>query len=206
MIKEYNSISLNEVWELTELPEDKKAIITMWVFRYKKLEDGTLLHKGRLVVLGNKTKPDIDFDSMKTYAPVAKMPSLRVFFSLVVQYNMDMIQLDVVTAFQYALIDKEIYVEIPYFFELCEHDRDLYRRLRRPVLKLKKALYGLPQSPRLWFETINKFLLSLGYVSLDHEPCFYILKDKQGTTINMLLLYVDDMIIAATSTSMLYEI
>ena len=205
--KEFNSINKNNVWELCELPNNRTAIITMWIFKKKQQVDGTLTFKARLVILGNRAKPDIDFNTTRTYAPVAKLPSLRVFFSLVVQFKMHMLQLDVETAFQNAPLDQDIYVHIPHFFNICSSNNpNQLQHYSRPALKLLKALYGLPQSPRLWFETINLFLLSIGYESTDHEPCIYILKDKYNRTINMLVLYVDDMILASTSHQQILQI
>lgn len=62
-------------------------------------------------------------------------------------------------------------------------------------LRLKKALYGLPQAPRAWFQTLDKFFRECGYTSLVHEPCIYI-KVCRDNHIAIMTLYVDDMIIA----------
>ncbi|SLM39122.1 gag-pol polyprotein [Lasallia pustulata] len=88
-------------------------------------------------------------------------------------------QMDVVTAFLYGLIDKDVYVE---YLTGCEHPKD-------KVYKLKKALYGLKQSPRLSYQTISKTLEALGFVRSIHDHSLFLNKIKETYT----TLYVDNM-------------
>ena len=82
-------------------------------------------------------------DYQETFAPVAKVNTVRILLSLVAHYNWQLLQYDVKNAFLHGDLDEEIYTSIPPGFEGNACNK---------VCKLKKALYGLKQSPRAWFE------------------------------------------------------
>jgi len=63
------------------------------------------------------------------------------------------------------------------------------------VCKLNKALYGLKEAPRPWYNHIDEFLLSVGFRKSENDPNLYQSIDDQL----VLLLYVDDLLIAAKS-------
>jgi hypothetical protein len=96
-------------------------------------------------------------------------------------------QMDVVTAFLYAPIDEEIYMKQAPGFE--EPGKE------RLVCRLKKSIYGLKQSPRLWNKVIDKFLKNEKFKVIDADCCIYM-KTKREKTI-MVSLYVDDLLIAS---------
>jgi len=91
--------------------------------------------------------------------------------------------LDVVTAFLNLEIDKVVYAELP------EGVDWLSESPRTGFLRLNKALYGLKQTPRLWHQSIDGFLLSIGFHKSSADHNLYIDTDIHGV---MLLLYVDD--------------
>ena len=97
--------------------------------------------------------------------------------------------MDVVTAFLNPKIDQEdILMKLPQLDnlgDLSEFNLDK----SSSIVRLKKALYGLRQAPRLWFIEINSYLLSLGFNQSTVEPNLYI------TDSAIILLYVDDMLI-----------
>ncbi len=197
-IKELAAIDKNHVWILCERPEGKRLIGTKWVLKIKiDSIDGLTKFKARLVVLGNLAIDGEDFIATYLYAPVAKLPSLRVFISIVVQLGMFIVQVDVDTAFQMAQLDDDIYIGIPECFQLY-YGNEYLQKFRRPCLKLLRALYGLPQSPKAWFETINRVLHDLGYVALNNEPCLYFKMNEYNKLVALTVLYVDDMLIANT--------
>ena len=68
----------------------------------------------------------------------------------------------------------------------------------RYVCKLKKSLYGLKQSPRQWYKRFDSFMMALGYNRSAYDCCVYYNKSKDGSFI-YLVLYVDDMLVAAKS-------
>ena len=78
-------------------------------------------------------------DYQETFAPVAKMNTIRILLSLVSHYNWKLLQYDVKNAFLHSDLDEEIYMNIPLRFEGNTCNK---------VCKLKKPLYGLQQSPR----------------------------------------------------------
>ena len=95
-------------------------------------------------------------------------------------------QMDVKTAFLNGVVEEEVYVEQPLEFET--HDRKTY------VCKLKKYLYGLKQEPKTWYDSINRFLTSLGFSKSKVDSNLYY-KVEEGNPV-ILRLYVDDLFVA----------
>lgn len=94
-------------------------------------------------------------DYQETFAPVAKINTIRILLSLAANYNWHLQQFDVKNAFLHGDLEEEIYMEIPpgYGSNLGTNR----------ACKLKKALYGLKQSPRAWFGRFTKVMLATGY-------------------------------------------
>lgn len=195
--EELEAIQRNRVWTLVERPFGKKIIGTRWVLRSKLTEELIRKLKARLVVLGYQAIDGIDFESLLTFAPVAKMTSFRIFLSIITQYSMVVVQADVDTAFQNAVLDEDIYISLPLMFQECINPPNLMM-YQNPCLKLNRALYGLPQAPKAWFKTIDAVLKAIGYISLNNEPCLYKKVDANGNLIALTVLYVDDLLIANT--------
>ena len=101
--------------------------------------------------------------------------------------DLELEQLDVKTAFLHGELDEEIYMDQPEGF-IVPGKEDF-------VCKLKKSLYGLKQSPRQWYKRFDSFMISHGFERSKYDSCVYI-KFVDGSPI-YLLLYVDDMLIAA---------
>jgi len=113
MKEEYDSLVENGTWVLAKLPHGRVVIKSKWVM---KLKPGYLYliparYKARFVVKGYSKKPDIDYK--ETFPPVVKHDSLRVVLSLVAAFDLDMLQLDVTTAFLNGELAEEIYIEQP---------------------------------------------------------------------------------------------
>lgn len=184
--EEMQSLQDNDTFDLDDsnpIPSHLKALSTKWVFRHKVNADDTIRYKARLVVRGFLQKEGIDFD--QTYAPVATQTSFRLLLVLAARLNWNVRQLDVITAFLNPKIDKEnLWVSIPAgTFNHCPPFPN------GPVLRLKKALYGLRQSPRLWWATIDAAFISLGLTRGVYDTNIYFSKDF------IVLLYVDDTLI-----------
>jgi hypothetical protein len=96
--------------------------------------------------------------------------------ALVAALNLECDQLDVVTAFLNGWLDKdeEVYIRLP----------------NGRLAKLRKALYGLRRSPRLWYEELARFLASIGYKLLEADLCVFI----NPVTSGIVLAYVDDIV------------
>ena len=123
----------NGTWVLVDLPPSCKPIGCKWVFRRKYNTDGSLqTFKARLVTKGFIQKGVDYFD---TYAPMARITSIRVLFSLASIHDLYIHQMDVKTTFLNGDLDKEVYMEQPEGFVLPGN--------KRKVCKLVKSLYGL---------------------------------------------------------------
>ena len=117
----------------------------------KTNEQGLQICKARYVAKGFSQIKDIDFT--ETFSPTAKLTSIRILIQLAVNQNLKLHQLDVKTAYLNAKIDHEIYMEQPRGFEQFDS------RGGKLVLKLKKSIYGLKQSGRMWYNLLHNFLL-----------------------------------------------
>ncbi|KAJ4749927.1 Pol [Rhynchospora pubera] len=139
MQEELNQFERNQVWELVPLPKGKQVIGTKWVFRNKLSEDGIVVrNKARLVAQGFKQQEGIDFE--ETFAPVARLESIRMLLAFAANKDFTLFQMDVKSAFLNGWIDEEVYVQQPPGF--VDHFNPDH------VYKLHKALYGLKQAPR----------------------------------------------------------
>nr|GEY47019.1 hypothetical protein [Tanacetum cinerariifolium] len=142
------------VWILVDLPTGKKAIGTKWVFRNKKDERGIVIkNKARLVTQGYTQEEGIDNDEV--FAPVARIEAIRLFLAYASFMRFMVYQMDVKSAFFYERIEEEVYVYQPPGFKDLDHPDKVY--------KVVKALYGLHQAPRAWYETLANYLLSNGF-------------------------------------------
>eukprot|EP00873_Tetraselmis_striata_P042413 jgi/Tetstr1/462677/TSEL_007643.t1 len=185
---EFNLLEKQGTWVVCELPEERTAIPSKWVFKVKYNADGSIARfKARLVVQGCRQRHGIDY--AETFAPTVKFTTIRVLFAIAVQYGWNIHQVDVDTAFLYAPVEEEIYMRPPPGYEQ-------YDAKGRPmVLRLLKSLYGLKQSPRNWHNTLHKFLVCYGFQQLKSDPGAYVYW-QGGQLICILVVYVDDMIFA----------
>ncbi|GJY35446.1 retrovirus-related pol polyprotein from transposon TNT 1-94 [Tanacetum coccineum] len=139
MQEELNQFVANDVWELVPLPISQSVIGTKWVFRNKLDENGIVSrNKARLVAQGYNQQEGIDYD--ETYAPVARLESIRILLAIACANDFKLYQMDVKSAFLNGFINEEVYVAQPPGF--IDFQKPNY------VYKLKKALYGLKQAPK----------------------------------------------------------
>ncbi|GKC97246.1 retrovirus-related pol polyprotein from transposon TNT 1-94, partial [Tanacetum coccineum] len=143
-----------EVWTLVDLPYGKRAIGTKWVYMNKKDERGIVIrNKARLVAQGYTQEEGIDYDEV--FAPIARIEAIRLFLAYSLFKEFVVYLMDVKIAFLYGKIEKEVYVCQPPVFEDPEFPDRVY--------KVEKALYGLHQAPRAWYETLSTYLLDNGF-------------------------------------------
>ena len=151
MHEELNQFVRNDVWEFATRPGGVHIIGTKWIFKNKTNEDGEIIrNKSRLVAQGYTQVEGIDFD--ESFAPVARLESIRILMSIACTMNFKLYQMDVKCAFLNGYLNEEVFVEQPKGFEDLDH-----------VLRLKKALYGLKQAPRAWYDRLTQYFLDRGF-------------------------------------------
>eukprot|EP00253_Pinus_taeda_P027099 PITA_27099 len=190
MNEEIGAIEKSKTWELVDLPEGKDAIGVKWVYKTKSNAEGKIdRHKARLVVKGYKQQQGRDYD--ETFAPVARMETVRTVLSIAAQHKWKIYQMDVKSAFLNGVLKEEVYVEQPPGYEVDGQEHKF--------CKLKKALYGLKQALRAWYSRIDAYLIENGFDKCDGEPTLYI-KENDGKII-IVILYVDDLIFTSNDAS-----
>ncbi|GJT77541.1 putative ribonuclease H-like domain-containing protein [Tanacetum coccineum] len=178
-------------WTLVDLPNGKRAIGTKWVFRNKKDERGIVVrNKARLVAQGYTQAKGIDYD--KVFAPVARIEAIRLFLAYALFMGFIVYQIDVKSAFLYGTIEEEVYVCQPPGFENPHFPNKMYR--------VEKALYGLHQAPRAWYETLSTYLIENGFRIGIIDKTLFIKKDKGD--ILLVQVYIDDIIFESTKKSL----
>lgn len=178
---EYGSLLKSNTWTVCELPKGRSAISNKWVFKLKRKADGSVdKYKARLVARGFSQKAGFDYN--ETYAPVAKLTTLKILLSIANQNDMHIHQMDVKSAFLNGELSEDIYMQLPDGFGQ-----------KNMVCKLNKALYGLKQASRAWNEKFNEFMIRIGFKRSQSDQCLYV-KHHNGV-ICFVLLYVDDTLI-----------
>ncbi|RVW20464.1 Retrovirus-related Pol polyprotein from transposon TNT 1-94 [Vitis vinifera] len=164
----------------------KKALHNKWVYRIKNEYDGSKRYKARLVVKGFQQKEGIDYTEI--FSPVVKMSTIRLVLGMVAVENLHLEQLDVKTAFLHGDLEEDLYMIQPEGF-IVQGQENL-------VCKLRKSLYGLKQAPRQWYKKFDNFMHRIGFKRCEADHCCYV-KSFDNSYI-ILLLYVDDMLIAGS--------
>ncbi|GBN48468.1 Retrovirus-related Pol polyprotein from transposon TNT 1-94 [Araneus ventricosus] len=182
MKEEMDSLEANNTWELVNLPQDRKAIGSRWVYKIKKNADGTVQRfKARLVAKGYSQKVGVDFN--ETFNPVVRWDTIRTIFSVAAYKKLKLVQFDVKTAFFYGDLQEDIYMHQPQGFEDGTGQ----------VCKLLKSIYGLKQAPRVWNERFKSFAMKCGLKQSNSDPCLFLNDEKSI----YLIVYVDDGIISS---------
>lgn len=178
MTDEINSHSENETWTLTNLPSDRKAIKSGWVFKLKRDENGNIVKfKARLVAKGYSQRYGVDYE--ETFSPVVRYVSIRYLLALAVEGDWKMTQMDAITAFLQGHLNEEIYMSQPEGFD-DGSDK---------VCKLNRAVYGLKQASRQWNLKLDNALKNYGLKRSNSDPCIYY-----GEFL-IVAIYVDDFLI-----------
>ncbi|GJS35143.1 zinc finger, CCHC-type containing protein [Tanacetum coccineum] len=194
MQEELLQFKLQNVWVLCDLPDGKRVIGTKWVFRNKRDERGTIIkNKARLVAQGYRQEEGVDYDEV--FAPVARIKAIRLFLAFASFMGFTVYQMDVKSAFLYGNITEEVYVKQPLGFKDPAPPNKVYR--------VVKALYGLHQAPRAWYERLSTFLLKHRYRRGAIDKTLFIKKDRRD--IMLVQVYVDDIIFGSTKPSMVKD-
>ncbi|CAI5980287.1 unnamed protein product [Closterium sp. NIES-65] len=173
--------------ELVERPPGVNVMKNRWVLTTKYHVDNTVeREKARLVVKGFTQVYGADYD--ETFAPVGSYVTLRIFLSIVAVLDLNVMQLDMKN-------DRVLYMSQPDYFN------DGTGR----VCKLLKSLYGLKQSPLLWYLALNDVLVGAGWKKSKVDEALYF-KVGEGGVACWVLVYVDDLLATSSSAAMLKEL
>ena len=150
----------------------KKAIPTRWVYKYKFDQEGFLLkYKARLCARG-----DLQYTAQNTFAATLASRIFRTMMALMAAWDLESRQYDTVNAFANSKIDEPTYTRTP---DGWEGNDDV-------ILLLLQALYGLKQSPALWFRMLSKTLRDLGLQQVTEVECLFV------NEFMILFFFVDD--------------
>ena len=137
-----------------------------------------LLHGGLHKVLGW---------IMRILSPTLRMSTFRMLLSQSVQLGLDLIHMDVVTAFLHGSLQEELYLKIPANMQTPSN--------KGSVFKLNKAIYGLKQASHQWFKNFCDFILWQGFQQSEVDPCLYTKRTSKGIT--LVTIYVDNLLTAS---------
>ncbi|WJZ93061.1 hypothetical protein VitviT2T_012024 [Vitis vinifera] len=183
--EEVRALEKNGTWEITDLPRGKKPVGCKWIFTVKYKADGNVdRYKARLVAKGFTQSYGIDYQ--ETFAPVAKLNTVRVLLSLAANLDWSLHQLDVKNVFLNGDLEEEVYMDIPAGLETTSNFNK--------VCRLRKSLYGLKQSPRAWFERFTKVVKGYGFVQCQSDHTLFVKHFPEGK-LAIIIVYVDDIIL-----------
>ena len=187
MQTEIKALQANHTWSLVPKPAHKRPIGCKWVYKIKYNPDGSVeRYKARLVAKGYSQVEGIDY--RETFAPVAKLTTVRVLLSLASIRGWHLHQLDVNNAFLNGDLYEDVYMQLPPGFGGTGENR---------VCKLHKSLYGLKQASRQWFIKLSNALKAAGFTQSWSDYSLFV-RRRQGN-FTALLVYVDDVILAGNN-------
>ncbi|KAM2621688.1 hypothetical protein TB2_026408 [Malus domestica] len=184
MLEELKALEETKTWSIVSLPKDQRVVGARWIYKTKFNSDGTIQrHKARLVARGFTQTYGVDYK--ETFAPVAKMNTVRVLLSVAINSQWSLHQMDVKNAFLHGELEEEVYMRLP-----PGHEREKEQGV---VCKLHKAIYGLKQSPRAWYSKLSSVFMSSGFKRSNADSSMFTRLGTHGRLV--VLVYVDDLIV-----------
>ena len=176
------SLEANHTWDIIDRPDGINPIDTKWVFKVKMLPNGQIdKYKARLCARGFTQQHGVDY--FETFAPVIRMESLRILLALAAVKDLEVHQMDVVSAYLLGELEEDAFLKPPKGLEVPDGK----------VLKLKRGMPGLKQSGRVWNKTITAFFEKFGLYSIPADQSVFVNEDRSL----IVALYVDDLVILA---------
>jgi hypothetical protein len=137
MGSEMESMRDNRVWNLVDLPDGVRAIECKWIFKKKTDADGNVhIYKARLVAKGFRHIQGVDYD--ETFSPIAMLKSIRILLAIATNYDYEIWQMDIKTAFLNGNLSEDVYMTQPEDF--------VDQQNARKVCRLMKSIYGLKKA------------------------------------------------------------
>ncbi|PKU75744.1 Retrovirus-related Pol polyprotein from transposon TNT 1-94 [Dendrobium catenatum] len=195
MAEEFVALQKQGTWCLIPPPPNASILGCKWTFRKKFNADGSVARfKARLVAQGNRQEYGIDYG--ETFSPVAKLPTIRILFTVAITKGWTVQQLDVSNAFLHGQLTDTVYMAQPRGFIGSNHPTH--------VCWLRKSIYGLKQAPRQWYTTFTNFLLTIGFTHSQADPS--LLTYQQGPDHIFLLVYVDDILVTGNNQEIIHKV
>ncbi|CAH9123810.1 unnamed protein product [Cuscuta epithymum] len=195
MSEEFNALIKNGTWTLVSRTGQENIVGCKWVFRTKRLSNGTIdRYKARLVAKGFHQRPGVDYT--ETFSPVIKPTTIRLVLSLAVSRGWPLRQIDVNNAFLQGHLYDDVYMlQPPGFVDPTKPTH---------ICRLHKVLYGLKQAPRAWYQELKNFLLQLGFINSKADTSLFVY--HHANHIIYILVYVDDIVITGSSTAFVEDL
>lgn len=179
MEEELEAMRKNNVYTIVDKPPNQKIVGSRWVFKIKRNANGTIeRYKARLVARGFSQVTE-----QETYSPVMRYSTLKFLLALSTQDQMSISHYDVQCAFLHGELEEPVFMQQPEGFS----------KGNSKVCFLKKALYGLKNAGRAWYEKLSETLLSLNFERSKIDACVFILREKKKMVI--LGIWVDDILL-----------
>ena len=165
-----------------------------WVFKTNHDSKSNIeRYKARLIAKGYTRKGGIDYK--ETFSLVSKKDSLRIIMALVAYYDLEIHQIDVKITFLNGDLEEDVYVDQPRGFSM-EGESQM-------VCKLKTSINGLKQAFRQWYIKFNTIIISFGFKENTIDRCIY--QKISGSKFIFLVLYIDDILLAANDLGIMHE-
>ncbi|BFG29446.1 hypothetical protein CerSpe_157200 [Prunus speciosa] len=192
MSEEINALLRNKTWSLVPPSSNHTLVGCKWVFRIKHNSNGTIeRYKARLVAKGYHQRPGIDYS--ETFSPVVKPPTIRTVLSLATSCGWPLRHLDVKNAFLHGFLNEDVYmIQPPWLCGSCSPSSCV----QTPQIPLWPQI-----SSTCMVHRISTFLLSVGFHRSLADSSLFILRHASHTM--FLLLYVDDIVITGSDSSLL---
>ena len=184
---EYDTIMGYGSWDLVQKPPEVNVVRCRWTFWIKRDNLGQIdKYKARLVAQGFSQVAGLDFN--ETYSPTIRFTSIRLILTLACRYNLELKHVDVKGAYLNGILEDKVYMRQPEGFVKPGKEN--------LVCKLKKGIYGLKQSGRVWHQTLKREMHKIGFVSGKADSTIFFKFGNNGS-IQLVGWYVDDGLLAA---------
>lgn len=199
MNQELQALEDNKTWVITTLPPGKKSIDCKWLYKTKYSPDGAIeRYKSRLVILGCRQTYGVDY--LETFAPVAKLTTLRALLAITAIQGWFTVQMDVSNAFLNGDLEEHVYMKFHpgykgYGSRISAESSS--QVLTEFVCKLLKSRHGLKQAPRQWFSKLSSILLQMHYTQSQTDHSLFV--KNEADSITLILVYVNDILICGSS-------
>ena len=163
MFEELDALHKNHTWDMVNLPSSQFVVGYRWVYKIKTKADRSVeRYKARLIAKGFTQEYGIDYE--ETFAPVARLTSIRCLIAMAVICRWPLYQIDVKNAFLNGDLQEKVYMQPPLG----------YTHSSRQVCHLRRALYGLKQAPRAWFEKFSLVVAQQGFASSPNDTALFV--------------------------------